>query len=150
MTNTAFISTTSNDTVTNNNQSSATITVSATNTNPPITPVTPVKPAPNNPVGMSIGGSDVLFQGRRALTTVRCTGPCSGVARLYSVRAVKAGRKKVRRGALLGWARFRYNSAGKRKLALRLNGSGRIVLRRGGRAVLKLSSGEKRVVRIRR
>ena len=150
ITNTAFISTSSNDPVDGNNRSSVTITVNETGTSNPIPEPDPVKPVVNNPIGMSIGGSDVFFRGSRALATVRCSGPCVGSARLFSARTVKVGRKKVRRGALLGWARFRYSSAGKRRLTLRLNRSGRIVLRKGGRAVLKLSTGEKRVVRIRR
>ncbi len=148
--NTAYITTTSNDETPANNQSSATITVNATGTNNPIPNPDPDKPVVNNPIGMSIGGSDVALRGNRALVTVNCSGACSGKARLFSARTVKVGKKKVGKGTLLAKGTFRFNSAGKRKLKLKVNRTGRKVLSRGGKALLKLSSGEKKLVRIKR
>jgi len=46
-------------------------------------------------------------------------------------------------------AAFRFNAAGKRKLILRVNATGRKVLKKGSRAMLKLSSGKQSIVRIR-
>ena len=148
--NTAYITTTSNDDNSGNDQSSATITVNASGTTTtPIPNDPPDKPVVNNPVGMSIGGSDVARRGNRVVATVRCTGACSGNAKLISVKTVKIGKKKVRKGSVLAKGRFRINAAGKRKLKLKINARGRMVLKKSRKAVLKLSSGEKKIVRIR-
>ncbi len=148
--NTAFISTSSTDDNSANDQSSATITVNASGTTTtPIPNDPPDKPVANNPVAMSIGGSDVARRGNRVVATVRCTGACAGSARLLAAKTVKIGKKKVRKGSVLAKGRFRINAAGKRKLKLKLNARGRKVLRKGGKAVLKLSSGQKKLVRIR-
>ncbi len=147
--NTAYITTTSNDSNNGNNQSSATITVNAIGTNDPIPNPPPDKPVVNNPIGMSIGGSDVAFKGNRVRTTVKCSGACSGKARLISVKTVKVGKKKVRKGSVLAKGRFKLNKAGKRKLNLKVTKKGRIALKKTRKAMLKLSSGEKKIVRVR-
>ncbi len=147
--NTAYVSTTSNDDNNANNQSSATITVNASGTNNPIPEPDPDKPVVNNPIGMSLGG-DVIFRRNRLTATVTCAGACSGKAKLFSARTVKVGKKKVRKGTLLAKGTFRFNSAGKRQLKLKVNRIGRKVLKKNGKAVLKLSSGEKKLVRVRR
>ncbi len=124
ITNTAYITTTSNDEDSSNDQSSATITVNATGTNNPIPNPDPDKPVVNNPIGMSIGGSDVGFRGNRVRATLTCTGACSGKAKLISVKTVKAGKKKVRKGSVLAKGSFKFNSAGKRKLKLKVTKKG--------------------------
>ena len=80
---------------------------------------------------------------------VNCSGTCSGKAKLISLRTVKVGKKKVRKGSVLAKGTFRFNSAGKRKLNLKLTKKGRIAVKKTRKALLKLSSGEQKVVRIR-
>ncbi len=147
--NTAFITTTSDESSTANNMSSASFTAEDTDNYTPVDPVPPVKPTPNNPVGMSIGGSDVAFKGNRVRTTLKCSGACSGKAKLISLKTVKVGKKKVRKGSVLAKGRFKLNKAGKRKLNLKVTKKGRIALKKTRKAVVVLSSGEKKVVRIR-
>ena len=147
--NTAHVSTTSRDTDPSNDSSSATITVNG-NGDDPVPPVPPVKPAPNNPIATKIAGSDLILRGNRVIATIKCSGACYGKAKLVAAKTLKVGRKKVRKGTLLASGSFRFDSAGKRKLKLKINRVGRKVLRKKGKAVLKLSSGQKRLVRISR
>jgi uncharacterized repeat protein (TIGR01451 family)/fimbrial isopeptide formation D2 family protein len=147
--NTAFITTSSNESSTANNMSSATFTAEDTDNFTPVDPEPPVKPTPNNPVAATIVGKGVTYSARSVLATLNCVGPCRGSARLISSAPVFVGGRQIRRGTVLASASFRFNSAGKRKLKLRVNSAGRKVLRKGGKAVLKLSSGKKKLVRIR-
>jgi uncharacterized repeat protein (TIGR01451 family)/fimbrial isopeptide formation D2 family protein len=147
--NTAFISTTSIESDTNNNMSSASFTAEDTDNFTPIDPKPPVKPTPNNPTGMTLVGRDAMLRGGQAVATLRCTGTCRGFAQLVSTRRVKVGNRVFRRGTVLGTGRYRFNSAGKRNLRLRLNWKGRRILKKGDRALLKVSSGRNRVIRIR-
>ena len=147
--NTAYISTTSEDTDPSNDQSSATITVNGTGTNEPIPNPDPDKPVVNNPIGMSIGGNDVSLRKNRVVVRVNCSGTCSGRAKLISVKTVKVGKKKVRKGSVLAKGKYSYNSAGKRKLSLKLTKKGRIAMKKTRKALLRLSSGESKVVRVR-
>jgi uncharacterized repeat protein (TIGR01451 family) len=141
--NTAYITTTSDDENPGNDQSSATITVD------PIPNSNPDKPVVNNPIGMTIGGSDVVLRGNRVRATIKCSGACSGRAKLISIKTVKVGKKKVRRGSVLAKGTYKFNSAGKRKLNLKVTKKGRIALKRTRKARLKLSNGQKKLVRIR-
>jgi len=147
--NTAYITTTSNDDDNGNNQSTATVTVNASGDNNPIPNPVPDKPVVNNPIGMSIGGSDVSLRKNRILVNVRCSGGCSGKAKLISVKKVKAGKKTVRKGSVLAKGTFKFIKAGKRKLSLKLTKKGRIAIKKTRKAKLKLSSGVRKLVRIR-
>jgi hypothetical protein len=100
-------------------------------------------------VAATIVGKGVTYSGNQVLATVNCTGSCRGSARLLSSAPVMVNGRQVRKGTLLATASFRFNAAGKRKLRLRVNSTGRRVLKKGTKAVLKLSSGKQRVVRIR-
>ena len=50
------------------------------------------------------------MRGNRVITTIRCSGACSGTAKLLSARTVKVGRKKVRKGTLLAKGPFRFDA----------------------------------------
>ena len=153
--NTANISTSSNENATGNNMNSATVTAEDTDNFTPVPNPPIVKPTPNNPIAMKIAGSDVSLtrnaslRKNRVTVRVNCAGRCSGMAKLISVRTVKVGKKKVRKGSVLAKGKYRYNSAGKRKLNLKLTKKGRIAVKKTRKALLKLSSGEQKVVRIR-
>ena len=82
--------------------------------------------------------------------TLRCSGACSGKAKLISTKTVKVAKKKVRKGSILAKGTFSFDSAGKRKLSLKLTKKGRMALKKTRKAMLKLSSGEKKLMRIRR
>ena len=142
-------STSSDDTDPSNDQSSATITVRGTGTGEPVPNPAPDKPVVNNPIGMSIGGSDVKLRRNRVVANVKCSDKCSGRAKLISLKTVKVGKKKVRKGSVLAKGRFSFNSAGERRLSLKLTRKGRIAMKKTRRAMLKLSSGEKKVMRVR-
>jgi hypothetical protein len=148
MINTAYASTTTYDTDPANNSSSATITVDGIN-NDPIIPTPPVKPTPNNPIAITIVGKGVTYSGNSVTTWISCSGSCQGTAKLLTAGAVKMGKKKLARGTVLAKGKFKFNVAGKRKLKLRVNATGRKVLKKGAKAKLKLSSGKQRVVRVR-
>jgi hypothetical protein len=147
--NTAFISTSSIESDTNNNMSSASFTAEDTDNFTPIDPKPPVKPTPNNPVATTIVGRGVTYSGRTVKALIRCSDTCRGSARLISTGTVKVGNRTLRRGTVLAAGSYRSNQAGRRTLSLRVNWKGRKVLKRGRGAILRLSSGKQRFVRIR-
>ena len=51
--------------------------------------------------------------------------------------------------SVLAKGKYSYNSAGKRKLSLKLTKKGRIAMKKTRKALLRLSSGESKVVRVR-
>jgi uncharacterized repeat protein (TIGR01451 family)/fimbrial isopeptide formation D2 family protein len=147
--NTAFITTSSIESSTANNMSSASFTAEDTDNFTPVDPEPPVKPTPNNPVATTIVGKGVTYAARSVVATLNCNGPCRGSVRLLSSGSRLVAGKRIRKGTVLARGSFRFNSAGKRKLKLRVNAAGRKVLKKGGRAVLKLSSGKTKLVRVR-
>jgi uncharacterized repeat protein (TIGR01451 family) len=147
--NTAYVSTTTQDIDPANNSSSATITINGSANNGPVPPVPPVKPTPNNPIGGTIVGKGVTYSGRSVTATLRCSSACRGSARLVTGTTVYVGGKKVRKGTTLASGSYRFSGPGKRTLRLKVSAGGRKVLKRGGKAVLKLSSGRSWNVRIR-
>jgi hypothetical protein len=147
--NTAYITTTSDESSTLNNMSSASFTAEDTDNFTPVPPKPPVKPAPNNPVAATIVGKGVTYSARSVGAWINCSGACSGSAKLLTTGAVSVGGRTIRKGTVLAATAYRFNAAGKRKLKLRVNATGRKVLKKGGKAVLKLSSGKQVVVRIR-
>ena len=153
--NTANISTTSNETITSNNMDSATITAEDTDDFTPVPNPPPVKPTPNNPIAMTIAGSDVSLTRKASLRRNRVVVgstarvPAPDTAKLISLKTVRVGNKKVRRGSVLARGTFSFDSAGERSLNLRLTKKGRIAVKKTRKALLKLSSGESKLVRIR-
>ncbi len=85
----------------------------------------------------------------KGIVAVKCSGACVRKAKLLSAKTVKVGHKKVRKGTVLAKGSFRFTSAGKRKVKLKATAKGRKVLKLGGKAVLKLSSDKKKLIRIR-
>ena len=61
---------------------------------------------------------------------VNCSDACSGKAKLISLKTVKVGKKKVRKGTVLAKGTFSFDSAGKRKLNLKLTKKGRIAVKK--------------------
>ena len=147
--NTAYISTTSPESATDNNMSSASFTAEDTDNFTPVPNPPPTKPTPNSPVATTIVGKGVTYSGNQVLATLNCTGPCKGSASLLSTAPVLVNGRQVRKGTVLATAKFKFKAAGKRQLRLRVNANGRKVLKKGSRVVLKLSSGKKQVVRVR-
>jgi uncharacterized repeat protein (TIGR01451 family) len=147
--NTAFITTTTPETVTTNNSSSATVTAEDTDNFQPVPNPDPVKPTPNNPIATTIVGRGVTYAGRSVTATLRCSGACSGSVRLVSGTTVFVGARKVTRGTTLASGSYSMGGAGKRSVKLKVNATGRKVLKRGSRALLRLSSGKSWSVRIR-
>jgi uncharacterized repeat protein (TIGR01451 family)/fimbrial isopeptide formation D2 family protein len=147
--NTAWITTSTPETVTANNSSSATVTAEDTDNFTPVPDPDPDKPTPNNPIGGTIVGKGVTYSGRSVTATLRCSSACRGTARLVTGTTIYVGAKKIRKGTTLARGSYRFSGPGKRALRLKVNASGRKVLSRSERAVLKLSSGRAWTVRIR-
>jgi uncharacterized repeat protein (TIGR01451 family)/fimbrial isopeptide formation D2 family protein len=148
-TNTGYISTSSDESVTDNNSSSVSVTAEDTDNHTPIDPEEPVKPAPNNPVATKIVGNSVALNKRTVTVTLKCSGACKGVAKLFSAKRVKVAGKKVRKGTLLAKARYGFNAAGKRKVKLKVNRRGVKVLKKSRKALLK-AAGARKVVRLKK
>jgi len=148
-TNTGLISTSSDESVTENNSSSVTIKVEDTDNNTPIDPEEPVKPTPNNPIATKIVGGTASFAKNAVTVTLKCAGACKGVAKLYSTAPVKIAGKKVKKGTLLASAAYKFTAAGTKKVKLKANKRGAKVLKKSRSALLK-ASGSKKVVRIKK
>ncbi|MDQ2700668.1 MAG: hypothetical protein M3Y23_04995, partial [Actinomycetota bacterium] len=155
--NTAVISTTSFESQTHNNSSSATVVAEDTDNHTPVDPVDPVKPTPNNPIAKSKLGANVMFQSGKVVANVTCSGPCSGKALLVTTSRVKLGGKKFRKGTLIAATGYSFKEAGTRKLRLKPRGNrGRKLLKKARKGLLKLQSnseaskGSRKVVRLRR
>jgi uncharacterized repeat protein (TIGR01451 family)/fimbrial isopeptide formation D2 family protein len=147
--NTAWITTSTPETVTGNNSSSASVTAEDTDNFNPVPDPDPDKPTPNNPIGGTIVGKGVTYSGRSVTATLSCSSSCRGSARLVTGTTVYVGGRKFRKGTTLASGSYRFGSPGKRTLRLNVRASGRKVLQRSNRAVLKLSSGRSWTVRIR-
>lgn len=147
--NTAMISTSSEETQTGNNSSSATVIAEDTDNHTPVTPVPPVKPTPNNPVATTRFGGGVFLKKSGVTGTITCTRACSGKAKLLSLKTVKIKGKKFRKGMLLAAASYKLNAAGTKKLTLKVRGrKAKKVLKKSRRDLIRLSNGSKRIVRI--
>lgn len=149
--NSAWISTTTYETVTGNNMSSATVIAEDTDNYTPVPNPDPVKPTPNSPIAttIAVGGGKVIYRGGKIRVKIKCSGACSGKAKLVAVKTIKAGKKKVRKGKTLAGRSFKFNQAGEHTLKLKVTANGRKVLRKTRKALLKLSSGQKKLVRVR-
>ncbi len=151
--NTASISTSSSETTTSNNMDSATITVEDTDNFTPVPNPPTVKPTPNNPISTTIVGRGVTYSSDSVGVRLSCSGPCGGTARLLTARSVKVGGRKVKKGAVLAAGRYEFSGSGSSRVWLKVNGRGRRVLnsrKAGRRALVRLSSGSKKSIRIRR
>jgi len=148
--NTAYISTTSNEIITNNNSSTATVTAEDTDNYEPIDPVDPVKPTPNNPIAKTIVGKGVSYSAAGVTATIRCSGACGGTAKLSTLNRVKVGGKKFARGTVLAAKEYFIGKAGTRKVKLKLTRAGRTILKKGKakKAMLRISGGTRKVVKV--
>ncbi len=147
--NTASISTSSNESNTDNNSSSVTVTAEDTDNHTPIDPNEPVKPTPNNPIATKIAGGSATFAKKAVTVTLKCDGSCQGVAKLYSAKPVRLGGKKVKKGTLLASAPYSFTTAGTKKVKLKVNKRGVKVLKKSRTALLK-AAGAKKIVRIKK
>lgn len=149
--NTATISTTSPESNTGNNGSSAGVVAEDTDNHTPIDEdPDPDKPHPNNPIGATIVGHSVHYSARAVTVKIHCAGKCSGTAKLVTTRRVKAGGKRYAKGTVLAARRYFVGGAGTRKLNLKLTSGGKRILKSGKakRALLKLSGGTRKVVKV--
>ncbi|MCB8914574.1 MAG: DUF11 domain-containing protein [Thermoleophilales bacterium] len=150
--NTAYISTTSLEDVTSNNSSTATVTAEDTDNFEPVDPTEPTKPAPNNPIAKTIVGKGVSYAASGVTFTLKCTGACGGTAKLSTLKKVKVKGKKYGKGTVLAKKRYFIGKAGTKKIRLGLTRAGRSILRKGKarKALLKISGGTRKVVKVRR
>jgi uncharacterized repeat protein (TIGR01451 family)/fimbrial isopeptide formation D2 family protein len=150
--NTAYISTTSNEQVTSNNNSTATVTAEDTDNYTPVDPVDPDKPTPNNPIAKKIVGQGVSYAASGVTFTLKCSGSCGGTAKLSTLKRIKVGGKKFARGTVLAAKRYFLGKAGTRKVKLRLTRAGHKILKKhkARKALLKISGGTRKVVKVRR
>jgi len=148
--NTAYISTVTPEEITANNHSTATVIAEDTDNHDPIDPEEPVKPAPNNPVAKTIVGKGVTYAGKVVVATIKCSGACSGTAKLVTNRRFRAAGKRFAKGTVLASKRYVIGKAGTRKVRLKVTPRGRKLLRSGKarKALLKISGGTRKVVRI--
>ncbi len=159
--NTAQISTTSGEENSDNNSSTATVSVQGSVTAPPVGDGSG-KPVVNNPVGDQVAGTPVVprvvggkvkQKKNRYLARITCPAACSGKATLLTKGGFKLNGKKVARGSALARGKFSLGQAGTVKVRLKPTGLGRKVLRSGkkiNRAVIGFSGGTRQQVRITR
>ena len=141
--NTAYISTSSAESVTSNTMSSATVTGEDTDNYTPVPNPLTVKPTPNNPVATTrLRG---LFLKKNGISTkVTCSAACSGTAKLFSL-------KKSKKAKLLAAGHYKLNAAGTKTLRLKFKGKkAKRILKKTRKGQVKLSNGTKRKVRIKR
>ena len=146
-TNTAYISTSSDESITFNNHSSANVVAEDTDNNTPIDPEDPVKPTPNNPIATAIAGNSVTFNRRSGAARITATGPTSGVAKLTTTKAIKIKGKKFRKGTLIAKGSYSFNAAGSKIVKLKIAGKrGNKVLTRIRKASLVIPFGARKNV----
>jgi uncharacterized repeat protein (TIGR01451 family) len=149
ITNTASISTSSSESSTANNISSATVTAEDTDNfisvpNPPA-----VKPTPNNPIATTRIGGSAFVKKSGVNATITCTGACSGSGKLVSLGKVKIKGKKIAKGTVLALGHYKLNAAGTKKIRLKIRGrKARQILKKSNHALIKLSGGTKSKVRV--
>lgn len=149
--NTAAISTSSNESDTTNNGSSAGIVAEDTdNHTPVVTDPDPGKPHPNSPIAKTIVGKGVTYSSGVVSATIRCSGACGGTAKLTTTKPVKLGGKKFAKGTVLAAKRYFIGKAGTRKVKLKVTAKGRQILKKGKarKAVLTISGGTRKVVTV--
>ena len=150
-TNTGYISTSSDESITFNNHSSATVVAEDTDNHTPIDPVVPVKPTPNNPIATAIAGNSVSFNRRGGSATITATGPTSGVAKLTTTRTIKIKGKKFRKGTLIASGSYSFTEAGSKNVKLKVAGKrGAKVLSKSSKGLLKVTGGAAKIVRLNR
>jgi hypothetical protein len=150
--NDASVSTSSSESDTANNSSSATVTAEETDIFTPVTNPPPIKPTPNNPIATTIVGKGVTYSARSVFASIRCSAACSGSAKLVTTGAVRVGGRTVKKGSVLARGSYGLGQAGSAKVRLKLNRKGLKLVkgRKLGRGLVRLSSGQSAVVRIRR
>ncbi|MGB0119564.1 MAG: isopeptide-forming domain-containing fimbrial protein [Solirubrobacterales bacterium] len=150
-TNTAYISTSSDESVTANNHSSASVVAEDTDNNDPIDPVDPVKPTPNNPVATKVAGGSVKFNGKKGVARIKATGPTSGVAKLVTTKKIKIKGKKFSKGTLIASGKYSFTEAGSKNVKLKTKGKrGAKLLKKSRKGLLKVTGGTKKIVRLKR
>ncbi|MDQ5895315.1 MAG: hypothetical protein QG596_1576 [Actinomycetota bacterium] len=148
--NTAYVSTSTHEDEVGNNQSSHTIAVAGTSDTDPIPEPDPVKPTPNNPIAGTIVGKGVTYSAGGVTFDLNCLGACGGTAKLTSIKGIKVGGKKFARGTLLAKGHYFIGRAGTKRIKLTLTRAGRKAISKGKakKAVLRISGGSRRVVRV--
>jgi len=148
--NTANISTSSQESNTGNNGSSAGIDANGIDDTPIIDDPDPDKPHPNNPVAKTIVGKGVSYSASGVTATIHCSGACGGFAKLSTLKKVKAGGKTYAKGAALAGKQYFVGKAGSKKIKLKLTHAGRVILKnhKATKALLRISGGTKKVVKV--
>ena len=95
--NTANISTSSTESETGNNGSSAGINVNRIDNTPIDNDPDPDKPHPNNPIAKTIVGKGVSYSASGVSFSPKCSGTCGGFAKLTTLRKLKVKGKKYGR-----------------------------------------------------
>ncbi|HNH86590.1 MAG TPA: hypothetical protein PLE93_05770, partial [Solirubrobacterales bacterium] len=148
--NTANISTSSTESETGNNGSSAGINVNGIDNTPIDNDPDPDKPHPNNPIAKTIVGKGVSYSASGVSFSLKCSGTCGGFAKLTTLRKLKVKGKKYGRGTVLARRQYFIGKAGTKKVKLTLTGKGRKILKSGKahRALLSISGGTRKVVKV--
>jgi len=115
ITNTAKITTTTDESDHSNNESSVTIVAGNSST----VPDGDGKPPVNNPTdNASIRPGLLRFQAGKVMVTLTASGKSSGVARLVAKRPLNVKGMAVRKGAVLAKGRYRFAKAGRKAVKL--------------------------------
>lgn len=156
ITNTAHISTTSDETETGNNSSSVTFDAEDTDNHDPIDDgdgKTPVKNGTGGDRGNGkcvIAKRSVRYKRGKVTARIRCNGPARGLVRLRTTKRIKVGARKYARGTLLAGGSFVTRQAGVKTITFRATRAGKRILRkrsvRKGR--LAITGGSTKLVRI--
>ena len=148
--NTAYITTTSFEFITDNNSSTATVIAEDTDNHEPIDPEEPVKPTPNNPVAKTIVGKGVTYSASGVTFTLKCSGACGGTAKLTTLKRVKVKGKSYRKGTVLAAKQYFIGKAGTRSVKLKVTRAGKGILKSGKvkRASLRINGGTSKVMKI--
>ncbi len=154
--NTAGVTSTTVDSDLTNNESSATITATPGSGAPgDDIPNGDGKPSVNNPTdnashrpGVTLLRAKVKAGG--VIIKIKSHGKARGIARLTSVKKVKVGGKRYRKGTVLAKARYSFGRASTKQVRLKLTGAGHKILkkRKARKARLSISGGTSNVVKV--
>lgn len=149
--NTAYISTSSDESNTADNMSSATVTAEDTDNFTPVPDPPPVKPTPNNPIAMRIAGNDAFVSGNSVRARINCSGACRGTAKLVAPGKARAGGQEITKGSVLAKGRFRLTGAGTSIIRLKATATGSKLFKskKQRKGLLTLTGGASRLVTIR-
>jgi len=158
ITNTAQISTSSEETDTSNNSSSVTFEAEDTDNHDPIDEGDGKKPVKNGTGNDRGNGKCVIvkrsvkYKRGKVTAKIKCNGAARGLARLNTVKRIKVGHKRFAKGTTLASGSYVARQAGVKTITLRVTRAGKKILRKRSvrKGKLTITGGSSKLVRITR